>query len=173
MYQKPRYGERFGPLPTSGIIMLLCDFQSKLKRLNEDLYVKTDERVKHANDFWLSGIYLKATRQTIRGDKNYAGDTAQRKYLEELENGNLDKYICGVCLNHIPEYDIFDFELTRLLASGWRKIVLRLVKMNLCTLAEARKVFNCSALGESTYDKMKFFDRFNWAKKITQGETNA
>ena len=174
MLEKPIYGGRFGPPPDLGKTMLLCDFQAKLKRLHPDLYVKTDERTKNGANFWISGIYLKARRQPskIKADRNLV-HAQHEKYLNALESGELDKFVSGVCLNHIPEYDIFDFALTRILAPGWRKLAMRFVAVNICTLERAQKVFNCPSLGESDYDNMNFFKRFNWTKKGTQGDQNA
>lgn len=156
--------------------MLLTVFQEKLKKANPNLYVKTDERKKQGDNFWISGIYYQVrTRADLR---YHSGGLAeihreQAKYLEALSRGDLDKFITGVCLNHIPEYDIFDFTRSCMLVPGWRKIALRLVKANVCTLAQAKKAFNCTGLGESTYDKMKFFARMKWSKKLCQGEDDA
>lgn len=154
--------------------MLLGDMQSKLKKLNSRLYIKTDERKEHAKGFHVSGIYLKASERVklrFKNDKS-AVHWKQGKYLEALERGELDRFICGVCLEHVPEYDVFCFVKNNILAPGWRKIVLKLVKYKICTLDQARNVFNRQSLGESDYDKMSFFKRLEWSRKLSEG-TNA
>lgn len=167
-YEEPTYGERFRPLPGSGKTMTLDNFKHKLKQLNSKLYVKTDERTHNGGDFYLSGIYFKKReRKNIRsmGDSiNYA-ETEQIKYLQALEAGDLDTFICGICLNHVPEYDVFDLARETMLMPGWRKIVLRIVKLRLCDIDKARKVFS-SSLGLQTYDHMKYLKRLAWAKEL-------
>lgn len=166
-------GERYAP-PTDklGATLLIGDFNLLIKKLNDRLYVKTDERKEIAEGFWVTGIYYKEPERVISRYKNNknAVHGQHEKYLNALEAGELDKFITGVCLNVVPEYDIFDLAYNRMLAPGWRKIVLKLVQHKLCTLEKARKVFKCSSLGEHDYDKMKFFQRLAWAKKQGEGE---
>ncbi len=150
--------------------MLLCDFQAKLRRLHPGLYVKTDARKELAEGFHITGIYIKVPKRevykyTTRVNKN-AVNHKHEDYLNAAERGELDKFICGVCLEQVPEYDIFCLVNNSMLAPGWRKIALRMVKLKICSLAHARKIFSCSSLGESDYDKMSFFKRLNWAKDI-------
>ena len=153
--------------------MLIGDFSSKIKELNDHLYVKTDDRNEIAEGFHVSGVYYKQpgrVESRFKNNKNLV-HAKHENYLLALEAGELDKFICGVCLEIVPEYDVFDLAYDRMLAPGWRKVVLRLVKLDLCTLVKARKVFNCSSLGEHDYDKMGFFDRLRWAKKLADGES--
>lgn len=171
---EPIYGERFRPLPNLGKCMLLFDLQSKLSKLNPALYIKTDERAKNGADFWISGIYCKNPKRTAKiGTSGSLSEVTidQQKYLQALHAGELDIFITGVCLNHIPEHDVFDLEKNSMLAPGWRKIALRLVTSKLCTLSRAKKIFNCSSLGEHDYDKMNFISRLRWAKQLAKKES--
>lgn len=168
---------RYSPSQIWGDKVLLGDFQSRLRKINPGLYVKTDEISKLSlPDLRISGIYLKQhKRQEIKhkNDKN-AVDYHHEGYLTALERGELDTFICGVALDYIPEYDVFDFARNQMLMPGWRKIALRLVELKLCSLEKAKKVFECSSLGESDYDKMSFFKRLEWARKLAnEVPTNA
>lgn len=152
--------------------MLFIDFHAKIQQLNEQLYVRTSERNRVTDEIGSFGLYHKGQRQKIDIAKNRrnAVDHHHEVYLNALESGELDKFICGVPADYVPEYDVFDFVHTRILMPGWRTIVMSLVKKKLVTLDKARKVFQCSGLGESTYDKMEFFDKFAYAKALAKAE---
>ncbi len=149
--------------------MLLGDFKHKLKRLNENLYIADEARVmdglKH------SGIYLKGVRQRgLSWDTKGQGTSKQEKYYAALESGELDKYMCGVCIEWLPEFDVYNAEYTRIAVPGWRTTLLRLIQSKVVTLDKARKIFECQALGESDYDNMTFFNKLQFAKKIDRIE---
>jgi hypothetical protein len=82
-------------------------------------------------------------------------DSQTLKYLEEQEKGLTDDYVCGVPHGWVPEYPVFDPKTRRLVARGWRGIVLTLVERKLTTLSKARQVFG-SSLGETSYDRQPF-----------------
>lgn len=121
-----------------------------------------------------AGIYLKQTKQAgLSSDVKGHGHHLVEKYYAALESGQLDKYLAGVCLERIPEYDIFNEDYTKMEIPGWRTIILRLVQAKVTTLERARKVFECSSLGESDYDKLSLAGKMRLAKKIDLGEKDA
>jgi len=169
-----RRARRFSDPTKLGKQMILCDLQAKLRKVNDLLYVKTDRvNVTGNGRFKLSGIYLKVPKREQRRFKQDSNQihASHEKYLVALENGELDKFICGVCINHIPEYDIFDFEWSRILAPGWRTIAMKLIGLKLASAEKVKKVFECQSLGEHTYDKLNFFRRLEYAKKLAHGKT--
>lgn len=146
--------------------MLIGDFTSKLKKLNSKLYVKMDQR-QIIRGLGHSGIYLKQAKQAgLSYDTKDRGHHLVNRYYQELESGQLDKFICGVCLEWIPEFDIYDDEYTKIVIPGWRTTLLRLVQAKAIDLDKAKKVFKCKSLGESDYDKLNFFGKLRFAKKV-------
>lgn len=153
--------------------MLLCDFTSRLRQLNGDLYVKTDQVIK-MDGLKHSGIYLKMIKQSgLSYDTKGHGAANVEKFFAARETGQLDKYMCGVCIEWLPEFDIFNADYTKIAVPGWRSTLLRLIQSKAFSLQSARKVFNCSSLGETDYDRMSFFNKMQFAKRIDLGEQNA
>jgi len=154
--------------------MDIGNFKTKLTKLNSRLFIKSDS-AKKDGQFRFSGIYYKEPERdkisASSGDRNYA-HVSQQKYLNELAAGNLDKFICGTCIDFIPEYDIIDTERSRIVAAGWRSILLRLVSLKLTTMDRARKVFSCPSLGEADFDRASFFEKLNIIRKLA-GEKDA
>lgn len=149
--------------------MLIGDFQNRLKKVNPLLYVQTDKSVKRPEGHHHSGIYLKNRSRSAMGvsSESYGSvNTNHIKYLEALEKGELDTFICGICLDFIPEYDIFNLEQSRMCVPGWRSLALTLVNKKVATLEKVRKAFHCKGLGESDYDKMSFFQKLEFAKRF-------
>lgn len=127
----------------------------------------TEKRSHIRGDMYSSGLYYKQGRRdtgTTAAERALV-HASQRTYLEAIEAGELDKFICGVSINFVPEYDRFDIEECKILMPGYRTILMRLVKDNLISLDKARKVFDCPSLGESDYDKLNFMQKYNWAKE--------
>jgi len=93
------------------------------------LYVQTDKSVLRPEGHRHSGIYLKNPQ---RHDMNIASEnyglvnSKHIKYLEALEKGDLDTFICGICIDFIPEYDIFNLEFSKICITDWRSISLTL-----------------------------------------------
>lgn len=146
--------------------MYLHDFQHKLRQLNEKLYVKTDQ-VRKDGVHKIAGIYLKSAGRVqvnAGSNKGYAS-VEQQKYLEALERGELDKFICGITLDLIPEYDIIDVERSRIIAPGWRTILLSLIRQNVVNSDKAKKIFSCSSLGEADFDRATFFQKIQIIKE--------
>lgn len=148
--------------------MDIGNFKNKLTKLNPALYVhqdlgRTEGGLRH------SAIYYKQPGRTpikvSKADLQEA-HSSQIHYLEALEAGEIDKYMCGVCLDFVPEYDIINTEYVKIIAMGWRSTLLRLVSLKVCTLEKARKVFNCASLGESDYDRANFHGKIAMIKKL-------
>lgn len=159
----------FTLVPARQKAMLIGDFQNKLKKVNPLLYVQTEMSVKREEGHRHSGIYLKnPKRQQMNVSTEDYGTVNSNhiKYLEALKKGELDTFICGICLDFIPEYDIFNLEYSRMCVPGWRSIALTLVHKKVATIAKVRKAFNCKGLGESDYDKMSFFQKLEFAKRF-------
>lgn len=146
--------------------MIIGDFKYKLAKLNPNLYVRTDDSTK-MEGLHHAGIYLKQVKQAgLSYDTKGRGSVNVERYFQELESGNLDKFLCGICIEWIPEFDIFNKEYTKISIPGWRTTLLRLVQSKAIELDKARKVFNCSSLGLSDYDKLNFFAKMQFAKKL-------
>jgi len=149
-------------------------FQSQLQKLNSSLYVNKDAAVQ-SGGFKHSGVYFKLggpVPLTVSSADRHQASIEQIKYLDALDAGQLDRFLCGTCIDFVPEYDIIDVERMRVIAPGWRSILLRLVQLKVCTLDQARKVFSCSSLGQNDFDRMNFFERIDFIKKH-KGATNA
>lgn len=146
--------------------MLFGDFTHKLRQLDSRIIVKTDQPTK-MDGLWHSGIYLQQVRQAglSKGTKGH-GTAQQEKFYSELETGQLDKFLCGVCIEWVPEFDIFNAEHTKIAVPGWRTILMRLIQSKLVTKDKARKVFNCQSLGEIDYDRLTFFGKLEFAKRL-------
>jgi hypothetical protein len=136
--------------------MYQFDFEAKLKRLNPRLYIGGEVR-KHNDEWAAQGLYMRrATNRTpIEASLKAQADGDTQKFLEEQEKGLTDDYVCGVPHGWVPEYPVFDPKTRRLVARGWRGIVLTLVERKITTLARARQVFG-SSIGETTYDRLPF-----------------
>jgi hypothetical protein len=132
------------------------EFKSKLRRLNPRLYVDDTRGARIAGEWNACTIRLRRDERP-----EVIGRTSEERQVLES-----DTVLSGVPASWVPEYDLFDAsdrETPRLLAKGWRTIVLHLVRARYCTLDRARKVFGAS-LGESDWDRAKFRDR--WIKQL-------
>jgi len=132
--------------------------------------VNTESKSRIHREIYSHGIYYKAEKRQSPTLGTEHLHSSQAKYLEGLESGQLDTFICGIPAGEVPEYEVFDFEQTRILMTGWRSIIMALVKQKLVDLDKARNLFNCQSLGESDYDKMDFFKKFEFAKKLAKKE---
>lgn len=165
----PPFQTMFTLVPARQKAMLIGDFQNKLKKANPLLYVQTDKSVLRPEGHRHSGIYLKNPKRNqmnVSSEQYGLVSPSHIKYLEALEKGELDTFICGICIDFIPEYDIFNLEYSKMCIPGWRSVALTLVNKKITTLAKVRKAFNCKGLGESDYDKMSFFQKLEFAKRF-------
>ena len=138
--------------------MLLFEFNYRLRKLNPRLYVATTYRRHVADGYYGTGIFLKdpgRQRGATRTEMQY-GTSDQQRYLEAENSGTKDRFIMGCPVEWIPEYDVFNLETGRLMASGWRSVLMHLIKRGLIDRQYARRLFDCGSLGEATYDNLGF-----------------
>jgi hypothetical protein len=149
--------------------MLLTDLQAKLRRVDTRLYIDTSKPVTKENGLRFAPLYFKKARRadiTVQKSDRNQVSSAHAKYLDALERGEMDVYVSAICLDFIPEYDIFNMEYTKLAVIGWRSLALMLVKQNLADIAKVRKAFDCKGLGESDYDRANYFGKLEIAKRL-------
>lgn len=149
--------------------MLLTDFQTKLRRIDTRLYVDNSVISTRENGLRFAPLYFKKARKSEisvqRSDRN-AVSASHAQYLDALENGVMDVYVTAICLDFIPEYDIFNMEYTKLAVMGWRSIGLLLRNMQIADINKIKKAFNCNGLGESDYDRASYFGKLEIAKRL-------
>lgn len=149
--------------------MLLTDFQAKLRKIDTRLYVDNSKIATRENGLRFAPLYFKKARKSEisvqRSDRN-AVSAAHAQYLDALETGVMDIYVTAICLDFIPEYDIFNMEYTKLSVMGWRSIGLLLKNMQIADLNKIKKAFNCNGLGESDYDRASYFGKLEIAKRL-------
>lgn len=146
--------------------MYLFDFIQKLQKLNPKLYANTEQRTYIMRGVWITGLYLKQPKRkkVSTGSRLAVLSEKQRQYMEAMEKGELDKFVGGVGLVYVPEYDIFDIEQYKLMLPGWRTILLNLAKQKVIDLDKAKRVFKRSSLGQSDWDNMDFHKKIEWAR---------
>ena len=148
------------------------NLQRRLRRIDSRLYIDADSAKVRENGLKFAPLYLKKARKSeIRvqqSDRNIVS-AAHAQYLDALEKGVMDTYVTAICLDFIPEYDIFNIEYSKLAVLGWRSLGLMLAKQNIAPLDKIKKVFECQGLGESDYDKASFFGKLEFAKRFENG----
>ena len=122
------------------------EFERKLKRLNPKLYVGNLIQHQFNNELLSTGIYFKDENP----DK-FSG-------IQELEN-QPDLYLGWITVKHVPEGNWYS-DRGRVIARGWREILLNLASKKYIDLQKARKVFDCPSLGLSDYDKLTQEQKF-------------
>jgi len=159
----------FTLIPLNQPKMLLTDLQYKLRRIDTRLYIDTSKPFIRENGLKFSPLYLKkAYRVDVnvqKTDRNIV-NAKHADYLDALERGEMDTYITAICLDFIPEYDIFNMEYTKLAVMGWRSLGMLLKNKNIASLEKIRKAFECRGLGESDYDKASYFGKLQMAKRL-------
>lgn len=149
--------------------MLLTDLQAKLRRIDTRLYINTDQIATRENGLRFGALYLKKARKSEisvqKADRNIV-HSSHAQYLDALERGEMDTHITSICLDFIPEYDIFNMEYTKLSVIGWRSLALMLHKQKIAPLDKIKKAFQCNGLGESDYDRANFFGKLEFAKRL-------
>jgi hypothetical protein len=146
--------------------MFTFEFIRRLKKLNRDLYLSSRGN-KIDESHVAVGLYLRGGDRDesfySEHDKNLA-DSEMRRAVDELQQGARDKYLCAVPAGWVPEYS----ELSpsgKILARGWRAIVLILVHKKILDIHRARRVFGGS-LGESDFDRLPYNEQ---AKRLQDG----
>jgi hypothetical protein len=152
--------------------MFLCDFKAKLAKVNHLLYVYDEKASENFRKQKVSGIYLRGGRRKggiATWEKHEAADKNAIAYIEADEKGEFDTFCGGCNLDEMPEYDIYDLEWGRMVNMGWRSTLLMLAKRGFINLDKARKIFNCPSLGESDYDRLDFWGKMEFARKLGIG----
>ena len=152
--------------------MYLFDLASKLKKLNSRIYIDTRGGTRIAEGWHATGIYYREPGQDRAKYKgavsHYVNNDAQR-LLDAYDKGHKDKYLGGVAIEWVPEYDIFSEveqgKPLHLVAPGWRSIVARLSRQGYIDLKRAKLLFGAASLGEQSYDKLKFEARRDLAQE--------
>lgn len=149
--------------------MLVSDLQAKLRKIDTRLYIDNRSIVTRENGLRFAPLYLKKARKSEisvqKTDRNQVS-AAHAQYLDALEAGVMDTYVTAICLDFIPEYDIFNKEYSKLAVIGWRSLGMLLEKQKIASLDRIRKAFDCRGLGESDYDKLSFFGKLEMAKRL-------
>lgn len=149
--------------------MTLMSLQDKLKKVHPELYIDASSKQTRENGLKFSPLYLKRPRKASVGvaqhERNLVNE-GHAKYLDALESGQMDIFITSICLDFIPEYDIFNMEYTKLAVLGWRSLGLMLIKRNVASADKVKKAFGCAGLGESDYDRASFFGKIEIAKRL-------
>lgn len=149
--------------------MLLTDFQYKLRRIDTRLYIDTSKPFVRENGLRFCPLYLKKAKKmdiTVQKSDRNQVSAAHANYLDALEKGVMDTYVTAICIDFIPEYDIFNIEYTKLAVMGWRSIGLLLRNLKIADLDKIKKVFNCNGLGESDYDRASLHGKLEIAKRL-------
>jgi hypothetical protein len=149
--------------------MTLMSLQDKLKKVHPELYIDTARKQVRENGLKFSALYLKRPRKASVGvaqhERNLVNE-GHAKYLDALESGQMDIFITSICLDFIPEYDIFNMEYTKLAVLGWRSLGLMLINRKIASAEKVKKAFGCAGLGESDYDRASFFGKIEIAKRL-------
>jgi len=149
--------------------MLLMNLQRRLKQLDTRFYIDSDNAKVRENGLKFAPLYFKKARRgessVQKSDRNSVS-AGHAQYLDALESGVMDTYVTAICLDFIPEYDIFNIEYTKLSVIGWRSLGLMLARMGLAPMDKIKKVFECEGLGESDYDRASFFGKIEIAKRL-------
>ena len=149
--------------------MLLTDLQARLRRIDTRLYIDTSKIVTRENNLRFAPLYFKKARKseiTVQKADRNSVSAAHAQYLDALERGEMDMYVSAICLDFIPEYDIFNMEYTKLAVIGWRSLGLIIANQKIASLDRIRKAFQCDGLGESDYDKASYFGKLEMAKRL-------
>lgn len=139
--------------------LFIFDFQHKLKKLNPSLFVNDSNANARDGEWKVLGLYLRRTAQSERFTEfqKVMLDGDARRYIDAQESGHAAEHVCSVPANWVPERDIFGAD-GKLLAKGWRTIVMNLIARRIVNRERATAVFGTS-LGETAYDRMSFEDR--------------
>lgn len=145
------------------------NLQRRLKQLDPRFYIDTESAKVRENSLRFAPLYFKKARRgessVQKYDRNIV-NAGHAQYLDALESGVMDTYVTAICLDFIPEYDIFNMEYTKLAVIGWRSLGLMLAERKIAPLDRIKKVFECEGLGESDYDKASFFGKLEIAKRL-------
>lgn len=149
--------------------MTLMSLQDKLKKISPLFYIDNARPQIHENGLKFAALYMKRPRReavNVADHQRNSISEGHAKYLDALEKGQMDIFVTSICLDFIPEYDIFNLEYTKLAVLGWRSLGLMLINRNMAPAERVKKAFNCAGLGESDYDRAGFFGKLEIAKRL-------
>ena len=131
------------------ILMEFSTFREKLSRLNRDIYIHKNATFALNKEWGTSGIYLKNRRR----EKLKNIGVLEGAELESARKHNADdsQYIGWTARKWVPEGNKYDEE-GRLIAPGWRSILIKMIKQGLIQRDKAEKIFGATLF--STYDLM-------------------
>lgn len=159
----------FTLIPLEQPKMTLMSLQDKLKKISPLLYVDSTRPQVRENGLKFGALYMKRPRKeavnVAKQNRNLVNE-GHAKYLDALETGQMDIYITSICLDFIPEYDIFNMEYTKLAVLGWRSLGLMLIKQKVASAERVKRGLQCAGLGESDYDRASFFGKIEIAKRL-------
>jgi len=148
--------------------MYLFDLKSILSKLNANLYIDDSKASYTRNGFKVTGIYQRVPKVKISRINKFdwhQADARQQRYLRDSTEGHMDKFICGVAIDHLPEYDVFNLDEGTLSCPGWRSIAHMLIKQKIASPERIKKLFRCSSIGEADYDKLDYMGKLNLIRK--------
>lgn len=150
--------------------MYIFDFQSKLSRLNDKLYVDLSTSNYVTKGVRATSILYKNAkkwRRDMNEQQLQFADNKTQAFLKANYEGHMDQVVGATPTFWVPEHDVFDLESGTVIMRGWRTSVLLLVKRGLCSLDRAKRIFGQS-LNEYDYDKLSYEQRL----KKARGEDN-
>lgn len=138
--------------------MYTFDLNAALKRLNKELYIESANIGTYTTGERAVAIKRRKPKRKEALKASHLNQTSNedRGFLDDEVQGTKDEFVMAIPYPYVPEYDQIDFKSGRILKRGWRTAALILVKKNICTIEQVRRVFRCSSLGESTYDKLGY-----------------
>ena len=144
--------------------MYLFNLQAKLKRVNPQLLILTDQGrdLTQIRSFPL--VLRFGSRKLFNPLASGYVNSEVSKYIAKKESGQAGEYICGVS-DWSPEYDMFDIEKGSLIARGYRSLAKLLADKKVAPLDRIKKIFQVPDLGQTDYDRSSFEKRLEWARK--------
>ena len=121
--------------------------------------------------YWNAPIYSRKVRR-IKELKAHerGGDYRGVKWIDERAAGIKPELLSGCPLDWVPEYTHYNLETGKILARGWRDILLVLANKGAINLERAKKIFRCNSLGEHTFDKADVSNQLKILRKGTDHE---
>jgi hypothetical protein len=130
--------------------MTALEFERKLKKLNQRLYVSRTVNTTYNPELFSSGIYFQNGSELTNLYPKKSLTVSEFEQYREV-NETPDLYVSWCTWRHIPE-GTWIAKDESIIAPGWRQILLKLSAKKYIDLQRARKVFSCPSLGLSTYD---------------------
>lgn len=135
--------------------MYTFDFHAKLRQLEKSVFIDVNTLSVFNNGEQALAVkqHKNKRAQSVSAAKLAQATTEDRRYLDSSVDGSFDEFLMAIPYPYVPEYDEFEAN-GRIKKRGWRSAALQLVRLNVATLDEVRRIFNSRSLGETPYDKM-------------------